>query len=90
MKKELRKGYEWVDCKTGGGYWKKITGQKHSHKLPLFCPYERCQKITGSYDDKFLLEYGVCATCFTMYIDCREKPVIDVEYYKKRYQERGY
>jgi hypothetical protein len=82
---------EWIETKSGG-YWsvtKKYT-KHHLHKLPLFCPYEKCRKPTGTVDDKYLLKYGVCYECYTMYIDARNTPAIDIEFYKDRLKERGY
>lgn len=89
MTKE-KKGYEWVQCGDSGGYWKKITGQRHSHKLPLFCPYEKCGRPTSNLDDEYMLNFGCCQLCHTLYIDERKVPLIDVEHYKRRLIERGY
>lgn len=84
-----KKGYTWV--KAGeSGYWSKNTGPHHSHKLSVYCPYEKCRKITGTVDNEHLLNFGVCRECHTMYIADRKTPIIDVEFYQKRYQERGY
>jgi hypothetical protein len=84
-----RKGYRWVET-TSGGYWSKMTGQRHSFKKPLFCPYEECRRPTGTYDDKFLQEFGLCGLCYTMYVESREKPLLDVEFYRNRLKQRGY
>lgn len=85
-----RKGYDWVETNTGG-FWIKQTGTKHSHKLPMFCPYEKCEKkITGTIDDPYLLKYGICRLCFTMFVEDRITPLIDVEEYSKRLRERNY
>lgn len=60
-------------------------------KLPIFCPYEKCRRLTSSpLDDESLRNYGVCLECFTLYVDMREKPLLDIEFYRKRLQERGY
>ena len=75
-----RNGYRWVETSTGG-YWSKITGPAHKHKHDFFCAH--CRKITSTCDDEYLEEYGFCYECFTMYVDEREKPVIDVDYYRK-------
>lgn len=70
-----RKGYEWKN-----GFWVKMDGSKHGHSLPFFCPH--CKKISGTVDDKYFEEYGFCYECFTLYVDAREKPAIDIEYYR--------
>ena len=90
MTTKERKGYEWVGCGDSGGYWRKITGQKHSHKLPLFCPYELCQRPTGTIDDESLLKYGICKRCYVMLVEDRNMPLINVEEYARRLSERGY
>jgi hypothetical protein len=85
-----RPGWKWNETGSGG-YWSKITGESHKHKLPFFCPYEKCEKkITGTIDDEYLLKYGICRTCYTLYVDERKTPLIDVEKYRKRLQEKGY
>lgn len=76
-----RKGWEWVDCGTGG-YWKKVDPDSaHKHKLEFFCPH--CKRITGTIDDKYLQKYGVCAECHVNYIEGRSVPEIDLSKYKK-------
>jgi hypothetical protein len=75
-----RKGYEWVKC-GDSGYWTKTIGESHRHKLDFFCPH--CRKPTGSVDDKFLHEFGVCWECFTIHIEERKTPTIDLSRYKK-------
>lgn len=62
----------------------------NSCKLPFFCPREECRLISSTADDKYFREYGVCSRCFVFYIEGREKPLIDVEFYKNRLKERGY
>lgn len=64
------------------GYKVKTKGAAHSHKLPMFCPC--CSKITGSVDDKWLLEFGFCWECHTLYVSDRETPAIDLAKYKPR------
>jgi len=91
MEEKERKGYRWVKCGDSGGFWvKEDSVARHTHKLPFFCPYEKCRRITGTLDDKYMLEYGVCMNCYNLYIQGRKKPLIDIEYYKKRLKERGY
>ena len=63
---------------------------RHKHSLPLFCPREECKRITGTIDDKYLREYGICAECYVALVEDRDKPLIDVEFYRKRLQEQGY
>jgi len=87
MKK--RKGYEWRGTPSGAGYWSKMSGEKHPHKLPFFCPYEDCRRPTSTIDNEFIEKYGICARCYTMHVDERENPLIDVEYYTRRFKERG-
>lgn len=85
-----REGYTWIEVGSSG-YWRKITGERHSHKVPFFCPYEECtKKITGTIDDEYLLKYGICRTCYTLFVEERQNPLIDVEEYAKRLKERGY
>lgn len=59
-------------------------------KLPMFCPYEQCRRITGTIDDECLLEFGICKTCYVEFVEDRKVPLIDVEFYAKRLKERGY
>lgn len=88
---KIRPGYTWVETKSGG-YWSKINNRaRHSHKLPFFCPYENCiKKITGTIDDEYILKYGICKTCYVLYIEDRKTPLLDLEFYAKRFKERGY
>lgn len=83
--KKERPGYEWKD-----GYWSKIHGERHSHKTPMFCPNESCKRITGTIDDDCMHEHGICKECYVMLVENRQKPLIDVEFYKKRLKDRGY
>jgi hypothetical protein len=71
-----RPGYTWVEC-GNSGYWSKVQEKpKHSHKLDFYCPH--CSKVTGTYDDVFLLTLGICAHCYVMHIEGRKHPEIDV------------
>jgi hypothetical protein len=80
--KEERPGYTWVQAGSGG-FWKKNDKLgRHNHKLNFFCPNKECNRITGTIDDKYLLEYGVCSKCYVMFIEGRKVPLIDIEYYK--------
>jgi len=65
------------------GYTIKTKGAPHPHRLEFFCPVEDCRRITSTIDDKYLLEYGVCATCYVLHIENRQTPTIDVTKYKK-------
>jgi hypothetical protein len=78
---EPRKGYEWVACSDGTGFWQKTTGPAHLHKLDFFCPH--CRRITSTLDDDCLLEYGFCKTCYVMHVEDRKTPTIDLTKYKK-------
>jgi hypothetical protein len=75
-----RKGWKWNKT-SSGGYWSKVTGDSHRHKKDFFCPH--CKRPTGTVDDKYLNKYGICYLCFTMHVDEREKPNIDLSKYKK-------
>lgn len=79
-KKEVkeRKGYEWKDCGNETGYWLKISN-KNEVKLSFFCPH--CERLTGTIDDKYLREYGVCSCCFVEHIEHRKEPTIDLSLY---------
>lgn len=79
-----REGWKWIETKNGGYHQKIGTEARHKHQLSFFCPNEKCKKITGTIDDKYLQEYGVCAECYVMYIENREKPAIDLSKYKKK------
>jgi hypothetical protein len=82
MSEKERHGWVWNECGSGGGYWSRIDNTaKHKHTLPLFCPC--CEKITGTFDDKFLGEWGICGECYVMNIENRKVPLIDVSKYKK-------
>ncbi len=85
MKKEIRPGYKWIEVSetTSEGYWvKESSGATHSHKLPFFCPNPTCARITGTVDDEYMRTYGVCYLCFTMYVDARETPAIDLSKFR--------
>jgi len=77
---EPRKGYDWVPT-ANGGYWTKSKGTSHGHKLDFFCPH--CRRITGTIDDKYLQEYGICSVCYVMHVEERQTPTIDLAKYKK-------
>ena len=87
--REPREGYEWKET-SSGGYWSKLRGSRHDHSHPIFCPNEKCKKISGTVDNKYFEEYGVCYECYIMNIENRKTPLIDVEFYQKRLKERGY
>jgi len=85
-----RSGFDWKETSTGGYWVKQREGHHHKHTLPFFCPREECKKITSTIDDKYLLEYGVCSQCYVFYIEDRNAPIIDVEFFKNRLKQRGY
>ena len=68
----------------------KKNSSAHSWKLPLFCPVEQCRQVTSNLDDPYLREFACCQTCFINYIEHRQIPLIDVQFYKKQLKERGY
>lgn len=72
-----------------GGYWVKES-QRAVEKSPIFCPFELCRRLTGTIDDECIREYGICKKCYVKYVEDRENPLIDVEFYKNRTKERGY
>ena len=83
--KELnhKPGYEWVSSANGSGYWSKIKNKNgNSNRLPIFCPVENCRRITGTIDDKYLEEYGICSVCYVLHVESRKIPTIDLEKYK--------
>jgi hypothetical protein len=41
-------------------------------------------------DDAHLKAHGVCANCYITLVEDRKEPLIDVEFYRKRLQERGF
>jgi hypothetical protein len=91
--KEPKEGYVWVSCgpSDNDGYWSKIDKKaKHEHKLPFFCPYEECNRPTGTIDDSYMLTYGICKHCYVMLVEDRTNPLIDVNFYRDRLKERGY
>jgi hypothetical protein len=75
-----REGWEWKETATGG-YWSKVSGTKHSHKLDFFCPH--CKRPTGTICDKYLHKYGICANCYVLFVADRQTPAIDLSKYKK-------
>jgi len=58
------------------GYKVKTKGVAHSHKLPLFCPH--CKRPTGTIDNDYLRDVGFCKLCFTMNVEERKTPIIDL------------
>ncbi|MDP3763660.1 MAG: hypothetical protein Q8Q92_03365 [bacterium] len=78
------------DNKRGFKIKIKKNSYAHSHKLPLFCPREECRQITSNLDDEYLVNFGICGLCYAMNVENRKEPLIDVEFYKKRLQERGF
>ena len=82
MSREPRKGWEWVSA-GATGFWSKVKGPEHKHKKAFFCPHEDCGRPLGTVDDAFVEEYGVCYLCYTMCIESRDAPVIDLAKYRK-------
>jgi len=78
--KEGRPGWKWVEVGEGG-YWSKVTGESHKHKKDFFCKH--CGRPTGTIDDEYTEKYGICRTCYTLYIEDRKTPAIDLSKYKK-------
>jgi len=76
-----RVGWEWKDLGSGDGYWVKISGPQHSHRLPFFCPH--CSKVCGDVDTNWLATYGFCWECYTIHVEGRTVPDIDLAKYKK-------
>ena len=80
MKEKI--GYTWIEIENGG-FWKKVKNENgNKHRLPIFCPNEECRRLTGTVDDRFLTEYGICYTCYTLYVDERQTPAIDLDKYR--------
>ena len=77
---ENRKGYK-VKIKKNG---------RSGLKMPIYCPREDCRMITSNLDNDVLREYGVCLHCYVTLIENRKQPLINVEFYRQRLQERGY
>ena len=77
---KTREGWEWKQVGESG-YWSKIVGKSHIHKVPFFCPH--CKKPCGDVDEKWLKDYGICWECHTLYISDRSTPLIDLSKYKK-------
>ena len=71
-----RKGWEWKN-----GYWSRIEGPAHKHKLDFFCAH--CDRITGTIDDEFIETLGICSACYVSYVETRKLPVIDLSKYSK-------
>ena len=74
------------------GFKTKIKSSGRSKlRLPIYCPNPDCKMITSSpMDDDSLRNYGICLYCFVTLVENREKPLINVEFYKKQLEERGY
>ena len=85
--KEGRPGWEWNEV-GNGGFWTKMRGERHSYKNPIFCP--NCKKISGTIDNSFFQDFGVCQECYVMNVENREKPLIDIEMMRERLKERGF
>lgn len=78
-----RSGYEWIDTGYASGFWRKLKNKGgNSNRLPIFCPHKECSRITGTVDDKYLVEYGFCSICYVQYVEGRKVPLIDLEKYK--------
>ena len=88
--KEERKGYDWVDTGNGNGFWVKQSKRANLNKLPFFCPNEECKRPTSTIDDEYMMEYGICKTCYVMNVEDRQTPLINVDFYKNRLKERGF
>jgi hypothetical protein len=84
----MKKTKRFVET-ANGGFWVTET-QRAIEKTPFFCPREECKRITSSHDDQFMRKYGVCSKCYVELVEDRENPLIDVEFYRKRLEERGY
>lgn len=80
MTTKERKGYLWVDTGNGQGYWSKVKGEQHSHRIAFFCP--NCNKLCGEVDTKWLEEYGFCWECHTLYVEDRTVPAIDLDKFR--------
>mgnify|MGYP001591467954 CR=1 FL=1 len=73
------------------GYKTKLKSLGRSKfKYPIYCPNENCRMITSNLDNQSLDDFGVCLSCYVNFIENRQKPIIDIEFYRKRLQERGY
>lgn len=80
-----------VTKQTRDGYiYKERNSGRSKSKTPLFCPYEKCGRVTNTVDDQYILEYGVCANCYVLYIEARQSPLIDVKQYASRFKDRGF
>ncbi len=86
---EERKGYRKVETSTGY-YWVKEKEKTNTVKIPFFCPHEKCGRLTASFDDDYVLKYGVCKQCYILYVEERKQPLIDIDFYSNRLKERGY
>lgn len=76
-----KKGFKTIIRKTG----------RSKLRLPIYCPNPQCRMITSSpMDDESLRTWGLCLHCYVTLIENREKPAIDIEYYKKKAKEQDY
>lgn len=81
MSKEIKKeNFKIIENNSG----------RHRYKAPLFCPRDECRRITSTMDDEYVHKYGVCMKCYIKLIEGRKEPLIDVEFYRKRFENRGY
>lgn len=81
-KKRERDGWVWNESSTGGGYWsRQDSAARHSHRKEFFCPH--CRRPTGTIDDSYIEEYGICSVCYVMHVESRKTPTIDLSKYKK-------
>ena len=73
------------------GFKTKIRSLGRSKfKYPIYCPNDQCKMITSNLDHQSLDDFGVCLACYVLFIENRQTPAIDVDFYRKRLQERGY
>lgn len=82
-KRRIRKGWKWNPSKTdSGGYWSRQDSKARSKVYKeFFCPH--CRRPTGTIDDDYLHEYGICSVCYVMHVESRKTPTIDLSKYKK-------
>ena len=59
-----------------------MKGAPHAHKLPFWCPH--CKKQSGTIDDEYFMQLGICAECVVMFVEERKVPVIDLSKYAPR------
>jgi hypothetical protein len=78
---KIRQGWVWKKINEDSGFWIKNIGEAHKHKVPFFCPH--CSKPCGDVDEKHLITYGICWECYTMNVEDRVTPLLDLSKYKK-------